>query len=176
MGTGPQLARVPEPEGCAVLRSEIPPPAPPDVDKGYWDAVVRRLGLLHEDEALRISFPGDEVTSSMKSSLFTAAGRAGRRVTILVRGACLYAWISGEREPKRYLPPRPSFPCEVCGRDIIPPKSGASRQYVCGLVAGRASRCQGVRRYAREKGVTIAEADAYLRAWHAKKEGGRVAA
>ena len=112
-----------EPEGDVILRTEIPPPCPPNVDKGYWDAMVRRLAILHEDEALRISFPGDQVTSSMKSSLFTAAGRAGRRVTILVRGACLYAWLCGEREPKRYLPPRPSFPCEVCGREIIPPKS-----------------------------------------------------
>ncbi len=159
-----------------MLRSEIPPPCPPNVDKGYWDAVVCRLALLHEDEALRISFPGDQITSSMKSSLFTAAARAGWRVKILVRGACLYAWLNGKRDRKRYLPTRPSFPCEVCGREIVPPKSGASRQYVCGFEAGRASRCQRVRRYAREKGMTIAEADAYLREWRAKQKGGRVAA
>jgi hypothetical protein len=165
-----------EPEGDVVLRAEIPPPCPPNVDKGYWDAVVSRLALLTEDEALQISFPGDQITSSMKSSLFTAAARAGRRVTILVRGAYLYAWLSGERERKRYLPPRPPFVCEVCGRVIVPPKSGASRQYVCGLVAGRASRCQRVRRYAKENGVTVREADEHFRAWHAKRKGARVAA
>lgn len=159
-----------------IQRIEIPPRRPPNVNKGYWDAVVRRLALLHEDEALRISFPGDQVTSSMKSSLFTAASRAGRRVTVLVRGACLYAWISGEREPKRYVPPRPSFSCEVCGREIVPSKSGASRQFVCGLIGGRASRCQRVRRYARQKGMTIRDADQYLREWHVRRKGGRVAA
>lgn len=159
-----------------MLRSDIPPPCPPNVDKGYWDAVVRRLALLTEDEALRLSFPGDQITSSMKSSLFTAAGRAGRRVKILVRGACLHAWINGERDQKRYRAPRPSFVCEVCGRMIKPPRSGASVQFVCGRVAGRASRCQRVRRYAKQHGVTVREADQYLREWHAKRREARIAA
>jgi hypothetical protein len=45
-----------EPQGDVILRSEVPPACPPNVDKGYWDAVVRRLALLTEEGAIQISF------------------------------------------------------------------------------------------------------------------------
>ncbi len=164
-----------EPEGKVILRSQIPPAYSPNVEKGYWDAVVRRLALLTNEEALQLSLAGERITMSMKSSLATAAGRAGRRVTILVRGDCVYAWISGECEKRRHRPPRPSFNCEVCGRVIVPPKSGASIQYVCSG-AGPRNWCRRVRRFAQVKGMTIRDADHYLRDWHARRKDGRVAA
>jgi hypothetical protein len=165
-----------EPEGEAVLRSEIPPPCPPNVQKGFWDAVVRRLALLNDQEALKIAFPGDQITNSMKSSLFTAAGRAGLRVKIIVRAACVYTWITGVRNPKRRRPPRKPFPCEVCGKPVIPPKTGASVHYVCRPTGSQRSWCYRVRALARKRGITIKEADQYLRGWHAKQKGGRSAA
>ncbi len=47
---------------------------------------------------------------------------------------------------------------------------------MCGSEAGCASRCQRVRRYARQHGMTVREADQYLRDWHAKRKGEDLAA
>jgi len=48
--------------------------------KGYWDRVVNRLAYLEADDALELVFSPDESITSMKSSIHTAAKRAGVRL------------------------------------------------------------------------------------------------
>ena len=128
-----------------MLRTEIPPACPPNVDKGYWDAVVCRLALLAETEALRIAFRGDQITSSMKSSLFTAASRAGRKVTILVRGACLFAWLSvNARRSDITRRDRRSF-ARCAGAPLSRRKAGrADSSFAAGSVAATAGASEYV--------------------------------
>jgi hypothetical protein len=77
----------PEPEREVVRQSEIPPPKPLSLPKCFWDSVIRHLALLDNGDALRVSTPEGDTTNSMKSSIGTAAARAGVRVRIVIRHA-----------------------------------------------------------------------------------------
>ena len=89
--------------------------------------------------------------------LHTAAARAGLRVSVKVSGAVVYLWKVGTRVSTATPSSRPAIMCEVCGKPI-PPLPGTSKQFVCGGVEGRKSRCQKIRRRAREHGISISEA------------------
>jgi hypothetical protein len=158
----------PEPEREVVLQSEIPPPKPISLPKRFWDSVVRHLALLDSREALKLTTPEGDSTMSMKSSIATAAARAGVRVKIVIRGAQLHVWQVGVRPRKRYRPPRAPFPCAVCQKPVIPHRSGAGNQKVCSGPGRRKSECQNILRCARVNGITIPEAAERIRAHRAK--------
>ena len=141
-----------------IKRSQIPAARPLHLDKGHWDSVVYRLGEAAKDEALELFLSGDRSPNSIKSSLHRAAVRAGKRVAILIRGSKAYVWITGDRDPKRGHPPREPITCKVCGKPIIRPKFGGSRQSVHAGERNKKSECQKTWRYVREHGVTVAEA------------------
>ena len=93
----------------------------------------------------------------IRSSIHSAAVRAGVHVGVKVSGAAVYVWKVGVRQRAPKPPSRPAIKCEVCGKPI-PPLPGTSKQFVCGGVEGRKSRCQKIRRHAREHGISISEA------------------
>lgn len=146
-----------------IKRAQIPAARPLHLDKGHWDSVVHRLGKAAKDETLELFFSGGRSPSSIKSSLHKAAVRAGKRVAILIRDSKAYAWITGDRDPKGSPPSREPLQCKVCGDPIIRPKFGGSRQSVHAGEGNKKSECQKTWRYAREHGITVAEAIARRR-------------
>ena len=102
-------------------------------------------------------FRSSQAPRGVRSSIHTAAARAGLRVSVKVSGAVVYLWKVGTRASTATPSSRPAIMCEVCGKPI-PPLPGTSKQFVCGGVEGRKSRCQKIRRYAREHGISISEA------------------
>lgn len=154
----------PEPRRRVVKKSDIPVAQPMNLPKGYWDSAVKHMMLLRDDEALEISAPYAAQLVSMRSAINAAAARAGIRITVLARGSRMYVWISGKRPRKWGRPPREPVRCQVCGRTIIRPRTGGSRQYVCAGIGNRKSLCQRIRRYSQEHGISVAEAIERLRA------------
>lgn len=71
----------------------------------------------------------------------------------------MYLWKVGTRPRTASPASRSPIYCEVCGKPINP-LPGTSKQFVCGGDEGRKSRCQKIRRYARERGISIDEARA----------------
>ena len=102
-------------------------------------------------------FRSGQAPRGVRSSIHTAAARAGLRVSVKVSGAVVYLWKVGTRVSTATPSSRPAIMCEVCGKPI-PPLPGTSKQFVHGGVEGRKSECQKTRRYAREHGISIAEA------------------
>jgi hypothetical protein len=151
-----------EPERSVADRSEIHAVHAPHITKGYWDSSIRHLYLLSPNQVLKFFFHSGQAPLGVRSSIHTAAARAGVRVSVKVRGALVYMWKVGTRASTATPPSRPAIMCEVCGKPI-PPLPGTSKQFVCGGVEGRKSRCQKVRRRAREHGISISEA---LARWH----------
>jgi hypothetical protein len=94
----------------------------------------------------------------MKSSIHTAAKRAGVRLRVVIREPRIYAWIPGKRPVIINRPNRVPVLCEVCGEEIDRPEVGASKQFVCAGKGNKKSRCQKVRRYAFAHGLPISEA------------------
>lgn len=129
----------------------------PHITKGYWDSSVRHLMLLRPDQVSMLVFRSGQAPRGVRSSIHTAAARAGLRVSVKVSGAVVYLWKVGTRVTTATPSSRPAIMCEVCGKPI-PPLPGTSKQFVCGGVGGRKSRCQKIRRYAREHGISISEA------------------
>ena len=146
-----------------IKRSEIPAARPLHLDKGHWDSVVNRLGEATKDEALELFLSGGRSPNGIKSSLHKAASRAGKRVAILIRGSKAYVWITGDRDPKGSHPSREPLQCLVCGKPIIRPKFGGSKQSVHAGKGNKKSECQKILRYAREHGITVAEAKEWRR-------------
>jgi hypothetical protein len=148
----------PEPEERVIDRSAIPAARATSAEKGYWDSKINHLALLKETQALEISFPGCDHASSMKSAIHAAAARAGLRVNVRVRGSRIYAWIAGRRDQGRTHPPRAPIQCEVCGREIVRPTTGGSKQFVCAGTGQQMSDCQKIRRCSKKEDISIAEA------------------
>ncbi len=158
---------------CIIDRSAIPAARALNVEKGYWDSKIQHMVLLEGAEAMQVSSPGYECISSMRSAIHAAAARAGLRVHVEIRGLCIYAWIVGERDEGRTHPPRAPIHCEVCGREIVRPNTGGSKQFVCGGTGRQKSDCQKVRRYSRKHGISIAEAIERFRKSQAQNAGNR---
>jgi hypothetical protein len=148
-----------EPEEFIILRSEIEAASAPRISKGYWDSSVRHLLLLRPDQVLMLVFRSNQAPRGVRSSIHAAAARAGVRVSVKVSGAVVYLWKVGTRVSTATPSSRPAIKCEVCGK-LIPPVPGTSKQFVCGGVEARKSRCQKIRRSARERGISIDEAKA----------------
>lgn len=129
----------------------------PRISKGYWDSSVRHLLLLRPDQVLMLVFRSNQAPRGARSSIHTAAARAGLRVSVRVSGPVVYLWKVGTRPSTATTTTRPAIKCEVCGK-LIPPVPGTSKQFVCAGVEGRKSRCQKIRRHAREQGISIDEA------------------
>jgi hypothetical protein len=142
---------------------EIPAENRESFSKGYWDRVVNRLAYLEADDALELVFSPDESITSMKSSIHTAAKRAGVRLRIVIREPRIYAWIPGKRPVTIRRAKRAPVLCEVCGEEIDRPEVGASKQFVCAGKGNKKSRCQKTRRYALAHHLSIAEARERLR-------------
>lgn len=104
-------------------------------------------------------FRSSQAPRGVRTSIHAAAARAGLRVSVKVSGTVVYLWKVGTRPSTATPPSRPAIKCEVCGK-LIDPVPGTSKQFVCGGVEGRKSRCQKIRRYAREHGISIEEARA----------------
>ncbi len=151
-----------EPEEFIILRSEMKADSAPRISKGYWDSSVRHLLLLRPDQVLMLVFQSNQAPRGARSSIHTAAARAGLRVSVKVSGAVVYLWKVGTRPSTATPSSRPAIKCEVCGR-LIPPVPGTTRQFVCAGTEGRKSRCQKIRRSAREHGISIDEAKARWR-------------
>ena len=146
-----------EPKQRVVKRSEIPASAPLNVQKGFWEAVIQRLILLRTDEALEISIGANQSIASVRSAIHAAADRLGIRITSEIRGLRLYVWAVGEpRVAKRQS--RKPVTCKVCGKAIIRPPTGGSRQFVCAGSGNRKSECQKLWRFARDHGLSVPEA------------------
>lgn len=158
---------------CIIDRSAIPAARAPNVEKGYWDSKINHMVLLEGTAVMRLSSPGYECISSMRSSIHAAAARAGLRVRVKIRGSCIYAWIVGERDEGRTHPPRAPIHCGVCGREIARPNTGASKQFVCAGNGRQKSDCQKVRRYSQKHGISIAEAIEHFRKSQAQNAGNR---
>jgi hypothetical protein len=143
---------------CIIDRSAIPAARALNVEKGYWDSKIQHMVLLEGAEAMQVSSPGYECISSMRSAIHAAAARASLRVRVKIRGSCIYAWIVGERDQGPTHQPRAPIHCEVCGREIVRPNTGGSKQFVCAGDGRQKSYCQKVRRYSQKHGISIAEA------------------
>ena len=102
-------------------------------------------------------FDDGQVPSGIRSSIHSAAARAGVRVGVKVTGSIVYMWKIGTRQASSRKAPCPPIKCEVCGK-LINRRTGTSRQFVCAGNDGQQSQCQKVWRYAREHGVPISEA------------------
>ena len=137
---------------------EIPAENRESFSKGYWDRVVNRLAYLEADDALELAFSPDESITSMKSSIHTAAKRAGVRLRVVIREPRIFAWIPGKRPVIIRRAKRAPVLCEVCGEEIDRPEVGASKQFVCAGKGNKKSQCQKVRRYAFAHGLPISEA------------------
>lgn len=159
----PSAAKRLEPKRRVLKQSEIPTKVPLQPPKGYWDSVLRHLELLGPDDALEITLRDEQDTASMKSSLWSAARRHGVRLRTLTRKEKMYVWIAHRDCPTEARQRRTPIECEVCRRTIIPPRTGASRQFVCAGIGNRKSRCQKIRRYAREHDISIEEAIKHFR-------------
>lgn len=147
-----------EPADRVVKRWEIPAENRASLSKGYWDRVVNRLAYLEPDDVLELAFSPDESIASMKSSIHTAAKRAGVRLRVAIREPCIYAWIPGKRPVVIKRPERDPLRCEVCGNFIDRPQIGASKQFVCAGDGDKKSECQKIRRLALKEGLPISEA------------------
>ena len=154
-----QLKQGSDPEEFIILRSEMKADSAPRISKGYWDSSVRHLLLLRPDQVLMLVFRSSQSPRGVRSSVHTAAARVGLRVSVRVSGSVVYLWKVGTRPSTATSSPRPAIQCEVCGK-LIPPVPGTTKQFVCAGVEGRKSRCQKIRRYAREHGISIEEAKA----------------
>lgn len=152
-----------EPADRVVKRWEIPVENRASLSKGYWDRVVNRLAYLEADDVLELAFSPDESIASMKSSIHTAAKRAGVRLRVAIREPRIYAWIPGEHPVIINRPQRPPFRCEVCGNLVDRPQIGASKQFVCAGEGAKKSECQKIRQYALAHHVSIAEAREHFR-------------
>lgn len=161
----------PEPEERVIDRSAIPTIDAPVIAKGYWDSAIQHLGLLDHDQALEISLHGYQCAASMRSSFHAAAARAGLRISVFIRGSCIYAWIVGARVGSQTRLQRGPIHCEVCGREIIRPKTGGSKQFVCAGNGLLKSTCQKIRRYSQIHRITIAEAIEHFRKAHTQDSG-----
>lgn len=146
-----------EPERSVVDLSETEAVSEQRITKGYWDSAVRHLFLLSPGQALKFMFHNGHVPSGIRSSIRSAAVRAGLRVSVKVNGSVVYLWKVGTRPSIASSSSRPPIHCEVCGKPIsrLP---GTSKQFVCSGGEERKSECQKVWRYAREHGVTVEEA------------------
>ena len=134
---------------------EIPAENRESLSKGYWDRVVNRLAYLEADDALELAFSPDESITSMKSSIHTAAKRAGVRLRVVTREPRIYAWIPGKRPVIIRRAKRAPVLCEVCGGEIDRPQIGASKQFVCAGDGNEKSECQKIRRYALKHHISI---------------------
>ena len=152
---------------------EIPAENRESLSKGYWDRVVNRLAYLEADDALELAFSPDESITSMKSSIHTAAKRAGVRLRVLIREPRIFAWIPGKRPVIINRPQRAPVRCEVCGREIDRPQIGASKQFVCAGDGNEKSKCQKIRRYSLKHHISIAEAREHFRRMGETHEGRR---
>ena len=147
-----------EPKARVIKRSQIPPARPLNLGKGYWDSVVHRVTKIGKDQALELFFSGGRSPIGIKSSIHKAAARVGKRLAILIRGAKAYVWITGDQDPKRSSPPREPILCKVCGKPIVRPRYGGSKQVVHAGKGNRKSECQKTWRYARTHNISVAEA------------------
>jgi hypothetical protein len=147
-----------EPKARVIKRSQIPAARPLNLNKGYWDSVIRRAAEIGKDQALELFFSGGRSPISLKSSIHRAAARMGKRLAILIRGAKAYVWITGDQAPTRSNPSREPLKCLVCGKPIVRPKFGGGRQIVHASKGNKKSECQKVRRYAKAHDVSIAVA------------------
>ena len=144
-------------------RRELPAARQASLSKGYWDRVINRLTYLDIDDMLELPSSPGESPSSMKSSIHTAAKRAGVRLRVAIREPCLYAWIPGKHPVIIKRPERAPLLCEVCGGEIDRPQIGASKQFVCAGNGNEKSECQKIRRYALKHHISITEAREHFR-------------
>lgn len=148
-----------EPERSVIELSEIQAVHGPRITKGYWDSSVRHLLLLGPNQGLKFMFHDGPAPKEIRSSIHSAAVRAGVRVGVKVSGPLVYLWKVGTRERSPKPPSRPPITCEVCGKPITP-RRGTSKQIVCAGIGRQKSRCQKIRRDSREHGISIEEARA----------------
>ena len=149
-----------EPDRVAGDRSELHAVHEPHITKGYWDSSIRHLQLLGPNQLLKFFFYSDQAALRVRSSIHSAAARAGVRVSVKVRGAVVLVWKTGTRDSTATYLPRPAIACEVC-KEALVPRPGTTKQFVCGGKGNQKSKCQKVRRCAR--GISIEEAAARLR-------------
>ena len=129
----------------------------PRFTKGYWDRTLNHLEILESPKILKLLFHRRRVPRGIESSIHKAAARAGRRVSVYVRGPAVYICDRDKRESTRRHPTRSEIHCAVCGK-LITPKPGAGKQYVCAGTKKNKSECQKIWRYSREHGISIEEA------------------
>jgi hypothetical protein len=147
-----------EPADRVIKRWEIPDENRASLSKGYWDRVINRLAYLEADDVLELAFSPNESIASMKSSIHTAAKRAGVRLRVAIREPRIYAWIPGKHPVIIKRPERTSLRCEVCGNLVDRPQIGGSKQFVCAGDGDKKSECQRIRRLALQYDLTISEA------------------
>lgn len=146
-----------EPERRAVRYSDIPEHSLADsAPKGWWDRVIEHLLLIRgtKTPVLELDF-GRQPNGH--TSLHNAAARRGLKVSVVISGNFMYVALCGKRDPMRAVPPRKPIICEVCGVTIIRPRTGGSRQFVCGGNGGRKSKCQSLKRMAQRRGISVQE-------------------
>ena len=135
----------------------------PNFTKGYWDRTLNHLAILRPKD-LKLLFRRRRVPRGIESSIHKAAARAGRRVSVYVRGPAVYIRDRAERQSTRPAPEASHAEnrCAVC-KKLITPKPGAGKQYVCSGTKKKKSECQKTWRYKQENGVSIEEAKQHRR-------------
>jgi len=108
---------------------------------------------------LGVAFSGGLPPYGFRSSIHTAARRAGIRISVAANGPLVRVWRADAPKPGERLPEKPDLHCKVCGKKILP-KPGATRQLVH-AGKGNKSECQKIWRSSQaHPELTIEEAKA----------------
>ena len=166
-----QWSQCEEPEQIAADRSEIDAVYEPHLTRGYWSRALNYLKeyLAPNNKILKFLFPRGRAPRWVESSIYAAATRKRMRVSVYVRGAAVYVCYGGEPESYPDVPVR-KLHCQVCNGPITP-KPGTGEQYVCAGTTKKKSECQKILRYAREHGISIAEAKRRREALRRERDG-----
>ena len=117
--------------------------------------MIQRLVKASETQAMKIT---GHPPLSTKSSVHRAASRAGKRVSVLVRGVAAYVRLVGDL-PQATATSRKPLTCPVCGDPIQRPLFGGSKQFVHAGKGKKKSKCQKIWRYKQaHPGMTVEEA------------------
>ena len=145
-----------EPERTVIKRADIPQKPRHTADKYFWDSVMSHLKILEPDEALLLNFEC-AVLPRVTSSAHEAAARNGLRISTAMHSAMsISISLTGTCKPLVTTTTRKPIQCRVCGRTIIRPKTGGSRQYVCANGKSK-TYCQNVLTKSRRYGISVEE-------------------
>lgn len=129
----------------------------PRFTKGYWDRTLNHLAILESPKILKLLFHRSSAPRGIESSIHKAAARAGRRVSVYLRGSAVYICARETRASTRRSPAPSEIHCAVCNKAITP-KPGTGKQYVCAGTKKKKSECQKKWRYAQAHGISIEQA------------------